>query len=840
MSFRQLYYTSCEQGLSGYAGYQFNAVTPGTSAETKRQVESLTGYEAPHSMAYAVDAGDLARCPVNLCYVPGSPTIVANVQYVGKDSSQRFGNYFAHALATADGSDFSGLLPIELWRAPLWVAEQARSPELPGVEGPLAPGPLNRAEVARFIAGHPHRDHLPALLSAVGLAREGTDRPVLVVEESADDVAKWFAAVSYLLPEPFVRQISFATYLSRPSHSRLHLRGTIAETNLDLGSDAMENFSLFDFRGARFSPVAEHPLARLTARVEMPIASALWNWAGVLARGEESSFDDWYPVTAAAAALGHIELGGEDAAAAASWLESATYLDPARQSEIAWALHDSPALAVSDLVTVREVGQRTGDQALDEQVQCELLEADMRAAMATGTGSGAASQAPIAEATVRSRIGARCQEALQQCDSGPSALRLLDWAGLVRPELAAEVIIWSTRNVIAPWLATDVPGHPLAGEFRLQAHRVARRWQEARTGLVIYLAGLSNSAPATLPAVMSGLVGELLVEEDLRGHPELVELYLVYLARRQSGRAVNVLAQIAERRAGQTIDEQLLRLIWPSGRWTRKEALEVLRRLSADQLRGSGVPDWFGRAAENDLRTADIGTHVTLCHRLLAAPLAERLPAWQIESLRAAVEVDRAVAHAVTLKDLAPVIGAHARSDFVPVRAMMRGRVAVALPRLDVRAEDLAWALQRLDDDAFAAYSRKIHGMLTQQDTRLRAHVAGLWLLVYRGLEPPRAGLALEDLGYAAEHWQRKTLDDVARRIEAADPRAAASFRSEVGEIRTGTAKRALRSAAGKVAGLARGKPPDPGARSAGGTPQGAEGGSGSAEPADGSRDPAG
>ena len=30
MAFQQLYYTSCEHGLGGYGGYQFNAVTPGS------------------------------------------------------------------------------------------------------------------------------------------------------------------------------------------------------------------------------------------------------------------------------------------------------------------------------------------------------------------------------------------------------------------------------------------------------------------------------------------------------------------------------------------------------------------------------------------------------------------------------------------------------------------------------------------------------------------------------------------------------------------------------------------------------------------------------------------
>lgn len=138
MSFQQLYYTSCELGLSGYAGYQFNAVTEGTAGETMRAVEALTGYDPPRSGVYAATREELGRCPVNLCFAPGDTDIVASVRYVGRDSSRRFGNYFVHALAAAEFDDDAGnVLPIELWRAPFWDSRPVATTVLPPLTGPL-------------------------------------------------------------------------------------------------------------------------------------------------------------------------------------------------------------------------------------------------------------------------------------------------------------------------------------------------------------------------------------------------------------------------------------------------------------------------------------------------------------------------------------------------------------------------------------------------------------------------------------------------------------------------------------------------------------------------------
>ena len=112
MALLQLYYTSCENGLSGYAGFQFNAVSPGTDPQLMREVEQLTSYQRPRAARPGEE-------PVNLCHefdVASRMDITAQVVYAGLDSSGRPGNYFAHAVATADpDADLQGVRPIELW-----------------------------------------------------------------------------------------------------------------------------------------------------------------------------------------------------------------------------------------------------------------------------------------------------------------------------------------------------------------------------------------------------------------------------------------------------------------------------------------------------------------------------------------------------------------------------------------------------------------------------------------------------------------------------------------------------------------------------------------------------
>jgi predicted protein tyrosine phosphatase len=504
---------------------------------------------------------------------------------------------------------------------------------------------------------------------------------------------------------------------------------------------------------------------------------------------------------------------------------------------------------------LRDVGKRSGDQSLYEQVQCELLDAQMRAAMTANpaitasTGQAGSDQAdpnradssqpgpkqagsdqagadraapsqaeagpaPILEDSVRDRTAARCQELLQQCEAGPDALRLLDWAAAARLTLDPEILIGVTRRVIAPWLAQDNPADRVDDELRRRAHRVAGFWPEFRSGLVICLTGLSRDTPSTLLAVMSGPIGELVVLEDLRAHPALAELYLICLARRRRDRRVDNAVRIAERRGSQPIDETLLALIWPSAGWTRAEALEIRKRLSPRQLAGPGVLGWFYQAAEQELRPDDIKAHVLLCQQLLASSLAERLGDRQVAHLEAMIELDRLARNTTTLEDLIPFIAAAASSDSAPVRGLLRSRVIAALVRVDVGPDQLVRAVQLLPPDVLGVYLLKVQGLLAQLEIP-PAHLAGLWMLACSGLDPQRAEQVSQLLDYAVVHVRRRDLDEVARLLETLNPSMATEFQTVASEARAGAAGRAVRSVAGRLATFARGRSQDSEAGSA-------------------------
>ena len=130
MAFQQLYYTSCEHGLGGYGGYQFNAVTPGTPPVILREVEERTVYEPPRWLLGGPGPDEPEAFPVAFSYGMSEATgmaITAHVVFTGADYSGRPGNYFVHALATsAPERDFGPLLPAELWGAALWQSKPGR------------------------------------------------------------------------------------------------------------------------------------------------------------------------------------------------------------------------------------------------------------------------------------------------------------------------------------------------------------------------------------------------------------------------------------------------------------------------------------------------------------------------------------------------------------------------------------------------------------------------------------------------------------------------------------------------------------------------------------------
>ena len=123
MPFQQLFYTSCEHGLGGYGGYQFNAITSGVPPDVLREVEERTVYEPPPWLA-GPDRDEPGAYPVAFSHGTSDATgasVTSHVVFTGTDYSGRPGNYFVHALVTSTPEqDFGALLPAELWGAAFW------------------------------------------------------------------------------------------------------------------------------------------------------------------------------------------------------------------------------------------------------------------------------------------------------------------------------------------------------------------------------------------------------------------------------------------------------------------------------------------------------------------------------------------------------------------------------------------------------------------------------------------------------------------------------------------------------------------------------------------------
>ncbi|WP_460369910.1 GTPase-associated protein 1-related protein, partial [Actinocorallia lasiicapitis] len=386
--FRQMYYTSCETGLSGYAGFQVNAATPDTPEQEFRRIEGLTAYEPPRSLGLAPTERQIRECPVNLCFDPGERPVVANVAFTGADYSGRFGNYFVHALI-GDGAWESP--PIELWGSPVWTSTVSPTTVLPPAEEPIAQGPLSRAAVARFLTTSGARQHLPALLAAAELAITAGERSVVLYDRDTDRIAHWIAALSYLLPPPLVERMSFSTYQHRPGYSRQHVIGTVPGADFEPSPAAFETFYLFDLVGGQISDVPDRPLVELLAGAGPQRAASIWRSAVNLGDGSPHDLADWHPVVLSAGALVGDPLPPDAVEPVLAWLEKAAGRLPAQSAEkIGRAILGSGGRPERDLARLAAVAGEAHADGLHEELEIALV----RLQIAGGRGSAAPLRTP--------------------------------------------------------------------------------------------------------------------------------------------------------------------------------------------------------------------------------------------------------------------------------------------------------------------------------------------------------------------------------------------------------------------------------------------------------------
>lgn len=144
--FESLFYTDCRpgQGLRGGAGFQFQAVSPGTSTEMMSLVQRSVLYEVP--VGWMRTNRPVADYPPSLAHVCDGVYATARGVYLGAEADGvRGGNQFTHAVSTVDPSSYGAVRPAQLWNGPWWSERPASGTACEPV--PADPEQIGRAHV---------------------------------------------------------------------------------------------------------------------------------------------------------------------------------------------------------------------------------------------------------------------------------------------------------------------------------------------------------------------------------------------------------------------------------------------------------------------------------------------------------------------------------------------------------------------------------------------------------------------------------------------------------------------------------------------------------------------
>jgi hypothetical protein len=786
VAFQQLYYTSCENGLGGYGGYQFNAVTPGVSAAVMREVEDRTVYEPPSWLLADPCPDEPEAYPIAFSHGMSEATgaaITARVVFTGTDYSGRPGNYFAHALVTGTPEqDFGPLLPVELWGAELWRAGPVDGTELPELPGPPPRGPIDRPGVQAFLDARGADAVLPELLTAVGRAMAG-DRPVLVTSHDVSENIWWIAAISYLLGEHLGHRMTFTTYSHRPGYSRYHLTGILPET---LPPSADASFQLFDLATGQTPGGGIHPLAAILTGTGVMAAPGLWRQAMVLASGAEEGLDDWLPPIAAAAGLLGQGLSPAETDAVAGWALGAAGWMPTQLADVVLGV----ALAQPDgtltdqrLLDLLDLARRLPAPARVERLELLLAE---RAVTHLARG----------EAAVPVRLTSAAAEAARA--------RAAQVLGVATPATALAVLEWAAASeVVLPDAELETYGRTRLdpGTPEPELSGIVGTSPPVLRGLIDRLAG---EPPEVAEALLAGPAGTHIRRSDLAAYPVLTELWLLESAGRGGLAPLAAFDEIADVRAraqrSPRVDAALLRRLWP-GECPPEQIAELLGAVTGEEP-APGVLDWF--AAEIGAVAASGAMNdgsLELARALAGHPVLGMLPEGDARIMRNAARVEPLLrrADAATPPGDADVV-AELFAAYAGVDDDTRRLLDRHLPSLLSETDPLGGALRGCPDGVTAALCRELGARLAPAP----ADVA-LAMRVFVALADPDvlAQPALtEQLTAAFEQvrrWRRRDLGALARAL-AGDEEMAWLFQAWREEQRSGLARRMFGGGPGRAA----------------------------------------
>lgn len=254
MTILQHYYTSCTG-----KGFQTNAVSDGLDKDIITILPRLGLYKPSLSMSSQPTIEELKNFPISFSYhiLHDKKAVITNSVYIGKDYSNRFGNYFSHSIITDNyNEDMYNLLPIQLWGSPVWVAKESPTEILPPLDSVKAGSLIKIENVNNFLASDNRLSRLPYLISAT-LNSLKKRKKVIIVDDN-QNIALWIAAISMGLPYDLSKQITFTTYNKDPYNVDTLICGTTIDSDFRFSPQEIKfEYSVFDFEGNRFSEIEE-------------------------------------------------------------------------------------------------------------------------------------------------------------------------------------------------------------------------------------------------------------------------------------------------------------------------------------------------------------------------------------------------------------------------------------------------------------------------------------------------------------------------------------------------------------------------------------------------------
>jgi GTPase-associated protein 1, C-terminal domain/GTPase-associated protein 1, N-terminal domain type 2/GTPase-associated protein 1, middle domain len=269
-------YTNCApgQGIEGVGGMQFQSHSPDVGREALAIIRRHLIYEPPERLIREREPIEAFPSSFGHVYEDGIFATAAGV-YIGREADgTRPGNHLTHAIVTSNPGAYRSVRPAQLFRASFWRTKPTPATESEPLAGSWEPGPLDPAQVARFVNAQPGGAELLAALLAALLAhvkRDGgaeASRRILLISEDPDPALRWLAAATLLIPLPDALRIGFKVFTTDPARSATPVVAVHPDWARSVATvEDDRGYAVFDLTGNRWTTVPQPPEAQHWAKL---------------------------------------------------------------------------------------------------------------------------------------------------------------------------------------------------------------------------------------------------------------------------------------------------------------------------------------------------------------------------------------------------------------------------------------------------------------------------------------------------------------------------------------------------------------------------------------------